>query len=321
MIRPNLRRLLASVVLGAGALGATAAMGQTVVKYGYIAPVAYYWDVFAAVAQGFDKDEGIAIQPLRIDSASQSVQTLLSGAVDVLSTPIELAISAREKGADVTLLGAQTARPAFALVATPETKRFEDLRGKTIGVTQVNEAVSTMLALLLEKHGVKRGEYQFIALGGGPTRYAALQRGAIAATALSQPQDFRAAKDGLNVLGYTYEAYEGAYIGVTARSDWLKSHDAETVKFLRAVVRGGRWVRDPANREEAIAVLRKAIGGDADDAARTYDLYYGKQSIMARDLALSDQDIQGYLTLRASKDTPGRYIERRYLEQAVQGLK
>ncbi|WP_315130048.1 ABC transporter substrate-binding protein [Achromobacter marplatensis] len=318
---PGLRHMLAAAVLGIGALGATAAPAQTVVKYGYIAPVAYYWDVFAAVAKGFDKEEGIVIEPLRIDSASQSVQTLLSGAVDVLSTPIELAVSAREKGGDVTLLGAQTARPAFALVSSPDVKRFEDLRGKSIGVTQVNEAVSTMLALLLEKHGVQRGEYQFIALGGGPTRYAALQRGAIAATALSQPQDFRAAKDGLNVLGYTYEAFDGAYIGLTARGNWLKAHEADTVKFLRAVVRGGRWVRDPAHRDEAIAILRKAIGGDADDATKTFDLYYGEQGIMARDLALGDQDIQRYLTLRGSKDSPDRYIDRRYIDQAVQATK
>lgn len=322
-----LKRALAGPLLSAaallGALPATAPAATPApltVKYGYIAPVAYYWDVFAARALGYDREEGVSIDLLRVDSASQSVQTLLAGAVDVMSLPVELAVSAREKGADVQLIGAQTARPAFALVAGRDIKRYEDLRGKTIGVTQVNEAVSTMIALLLEKHGVKRSEYQLIALGGGPNRYAALLKGAIAATALSQPQDFLAAKDGLHVLGYTYDAFDGAYIGIAAQHGWTESHKQAVTGFLRATVRGGRWLRDPAHRQQAMDILRQAIGGDEQVAAQTYDLYYGPTTIMARDLAIKDTDVQRYLDLRGSHDTVSRYIDRSYLGQALQGL-
>lgn len=299
---------------------APAAQATEVVNYGYIAPTAYYWDVFAASALGFDKREGIEIRPLRIGSASQSIQTLLSGSIDFLSTPTELAISAREKGGDVTILGGETARASFALVARPEIHQYSDLRGKIIGVTQVNEAVSTMVTLLLEKHGLKPGDYQMLALGGGPNRYAALTRGAIAATALSQPQDFRAAADGLKTLGYTYEAFEGAYIVIATRGEWAAQHPELTVKFLKAVVSGSRWLHDPANRARAIAILQAAINASEADATKSYDMYYGPTAVMATDLRLPDQDIQRYLTIRGSHDAPGRYIDRSYLKRALDAL-
>ena len=66
-----------------------------------------------------------------------------------------------------------------------------------------------MIRLLLEKHGVKRSEYEFIALGGSPNRYAALTRGAVSATMLSPPFDFKAEADGMRRLGNAFEAFEG----------------------------------------------------------------------------------------------------------------
>ncbi|MDR5836052.1 ABC transporter substrate-binding protein [Caballeronia sp. LZ034LL] len=319
MIRRFRRSRALCLAVGAtlAALASYNTQAATTLTYGYIAPVAYYWDVFAAKALSYDAQEGIDIRPMRIDSASQSVQTLLAGAVDVLSTPAELAIAAREKGADVTMIGAETARASFALIARPEITRIEDLRGKTIGVTQINEAVSTMVALLLEQHGLKRGDYQLLALGGGPTRYAALSRGAIAATALSQPQDFRAVKEGLTHLGYTFEAFDGVYIVFATRAHWAQEHRTDVTAFLRATVRAGRWLRDQAHRAQAIAILRDAIGIDEADAARTYDLYFGPTAVMARDGTLPDADVQRYLTLRGSRDAPAHYVERSYLQQAL----
>ncbi|SDV48962.1 ABC transporter substrate-binding protein [Chitinasiproducens palmae] len=290
------------------------------VNYGYIAPVAYYWDVFAAKALGFDREAGVDIRPMRIDSASQSVQTLLAGAVDILSTPAELAISAREKGADVTMIGAETARPSFTLVARPEIKNYADLRGKIIGVTQINEAVSTMIGLLLERHGLRRGDYQLLALGGGPTRYAALLRGAVAATALSQPQDFKAVGAGMHALGSTADVFESPYIVFATRGAWANQHRPATVGFLRAVARASRWLRDPNNRERALSILQQAIQASPEDASKTYALYLGKTPLLAPDLRLGTRDVTRYLTLRGSQAAPEPFVSPAFLDEALAGL-
>jgi ABC-type nitrate/sulfonate/bicarbonate transport system substrate-binding protein len=308
--------LLAAVTL----LGLNAAHAQDelpTVNWGYISSTAYYWDGFAAIERGFAQEEGVKINAIRIDSAAQAIQTLVTGAVDIVSVPAELVISSAEKGADVVAVANEVDRPSFALVGRPEIKSFEDLRGKSIAVTQLNEAVATMVRLQLAKHGVAEGEYDLVALGATPNRYAALTKGAVAAAVLSQPTDFKAVADGNNHLGYTFEAFDGNYLIFATTRTWAGDNKEALTRFLRATVRGSRWLYDTANRDAAIDILVKAIKATPEDAAKTYDLYFGSEEILTKDLELDPARLQPYLDLRGSGEKPERFVDLDYLKSAL----
>ena len=49
-------------------------------------------------------------------------------------------MSAIEKGADFKFLASENDRLSFVLMARPEIKDYNDLRGKTLGVTQPQES-------------------------------------------------------------------------------------------------------------------------------------------------------------------------------------
>ena len=116
---------------------------------------AYYWGLFSAIQQGFERQEGVSITDTTADNPSQAMQMLITGGVNIISMTPEVAMSAIEKGADLAIIGTENARVGWSLIARPEIESVEALRGKTLGVTQLQEASGTMLQLLLEKKGLR----------------------------------------------------------------------------------------------------------------------------------------------------------------------
>ncbi|CAM5190160.1 hypothetical protein CDEF62S_03874 [Castellaniella defragrans] len=314
-------RLLVAVLLMCSGTFSFAAQEQSQgqeLKWGYIAAGAFYWDVFAALDQGFAQKQGLNIKSVYINSASQSLQLLITGAVDVLSSNAELALDAIDKGAKLAIIGGEAIKAPWALMARPDIKGYSDLKGKLIGVTQLNDASTRLTELLLAKHGLKKGDYKEIPLGGTPNRYAALSNGAVEATVLAQPVDFKAEASGMRRLGSVSEAFKGPAIVFVARKGWLASHGDEAVAFLKAAGEGGTWLYDPKNEQTALKIFAAHNKSTMDEAEKTYDMYIKRDGIISRDGRLSLQSVQAYLDLRP--ELAGRqaknYVDFSFVEKA-----
>ena len=305
---------LAGLATGARAQQAAA---PTKIIWGYVNPSSYYWDVYAAIELGYMKEQGLEIDAINIPTVGNSMRVLLTGDVNVLSVSAEVAISAIEKDADITMVGAETTKPTYAFVARPEIPNYAALRGKTLGVTQLEEASTTMLKLLLQKNGVKPGEYDLVTTGGTPSRFLALKTGAVAATMLSQPHDFLAEAEGMRIFGYAYEAFDGPLVTLAVQNKWARANADALTRFLRATVKGSRWLHDAANKDKAIALLMRTIKCTEMEARKSYELYFGPLGIVADDLALSADGVRKYLDLRGSKADPAKFIDLSYLNRAL----
>lgn len=277
----------------------------------------YYWDVLAAIELGYMAEEGLTIKVVNNDNPVQNLQYLATGAINITSITIELALSAIEKGADFKFLASENDKLAFVFMTRPEIKRYEDLKGKTLGVTQLQESTASLIRLLLEKHGVKRNEYQFLALGGTPNRFAALVRGAVAGTMLSPPFDFKAQAEGMNRLGTALEAFDGLGVAFVAQDSWAKANADSVVRFLRAVAKAQRYLYQPENKNKAVEILVKYTRQPADDISKNYDAFYGADRIMSPELDLTDKMFQPWLDLRNSSEKPERFIDRSYWKRAL----
>jgi len=277
----------------------------------------YYWDVLTAVELGYFDQEGIAPKLVNNDTPIQAMQFLATGACNIGSITTEVAISAVDKGTDFKFIGSEDDRIAFVLMARPEIKDFADLRGKTIGVTQLQESTATMIRLLLEKHGIKRDEYNFIALGGSPNRYAALVRGAVSATMLSPPFDFKAEADGMRRMGNAFDAFEGVGVLYVVDGKWAAANADAVTGFLRAAAKAEKFLYNPANRAKAVEILVKYTKSPPDDIAKSYDSFYPKDRINSPDLELTGRLLQPWLDLRGSAEKPERYIDPTYWKRAL----
>jgi ABC-type nitrate/sulfonate/bicarbonate transport system substrate-binding protein len=314
-----MNKLLAPVTAALALVVASAADAQPKKEVVWCAPTiasSYYWDVLGAVDLGYMEQEGISLKLVNNDTPVQGLQFLATGACNIGSITTELAISAVDKGADFKFVGSEDDRISFVLLSRPEIKGFDDLRGKTIGVTQLQESTATMIRLMLEKHGIKREEYNYIALGGSPNRYAALVRGAVSATMLSPPFDYKAMADGMTRMGSAFEAFEGVGVMFVVPEVWAKANADALVAFLRAAGKAEKFLYDPANKQKAVDILVKITKSPAGDIAKSYDSFYGTDKVMSPDYKLTGKMLQPWLDLRGSKEKPERYIDMSYRDRA-----
>ncbi len=303
-----------------GLFASTAAHAQQKKEVVWGAPTlgsSYYWDVLAAIELGYMDQAGLAVKAVNHDTPVQALQFLATGATNIGSITTELAISAVDKGADFKFVGSEDDKIAFVLMARPEIKNFEDFRGKTIGVTQLQESTATMTRLLLEKHGLKHDDYNYIALGGSPNRYAALVRGAVAATMLSPPFDYKAEDQGMKRMGNAFDAFPGVGVVFVVDDKWAKANADTLTSFLRAAAKAETFLYDPNNKQKAVEILVKYTKSPPEDIAKSYDSFYPKDRIMAPDLMLKDSQLQPWLDLRGSSEKPARYIDLSYLRHAL----
>jgi hypothetical protein len=101
----------------------------------------------------FDK-HNIQAELLLITSASKMVQAMLGGDVPFAAAGGNAAVDANLSGADMVMLGVLAKVPAFYIMAMPEIKTIEDLRGKAVGVTRFGSSTDFTMRYLLRKHGL-----------------------------------------------------------------------------------------------------------------------------------------------------------------------
>ena len=98
-------------------------------------PNAVHAPVYAAVREGFDRDNGVAIRIRPPGSSPDSLKLLESGRADVGILDIHDLGLARERGVDLVGVGALVQRPLAAIVARSDVKRPRDLAGRRVGVS------------------------------------------------------------------------------------------------------------------------------------------------------------------------------------------
>ena len=111
------------------------------------------------------------------------------------------------------------------------------------------------------------------------------------AALLTQPFDFRAEAQGYRkLLDIGAFGKEYGFLTVLARPQWLRDNPDTARGYLRALAAGVDWLYDPANRDEAIAILARETKLEPAIATQTYNYYVGELQPFSRKLAIPDAD-------------------------------
>ena len=106
------------------------------------------------------------------------------------------------------------------------------------------------------------------------------------------------------------------------RRDWAAANADALEALLRATIRAGRWLQDPAHAAEAQAILAAATGLPTDEVTDTYRLYVQQGGILSREGELSDASMQAVLDvmreegLLADASPLDRYLDLSYWRRA-----
>ena len=206
--------------------------------------------------EGLFKKNGLDVELLHIPSSSLIIQTILAGEVAISYVDGRNTIQSNLTGSDMVLIAGVTNRFPFTFMARPEFKRISDLRGKRIGVTRVGSSTHTVTLYVLNRAGLKPGEYEIVPLGEVPNILIALAAGRIDAGPLSSPTTIRARKAGLVDLATpAKDGPEYVSIAVGATRAYIRANAEIVRRFMRAYAEAVHLFK--SNKPIALKTLQK----------------------------------------------------------------
>jgi NitT/TauT family transport system substrate-binding protein len=145
------------------------------VKISYVVPTVNYGALFVAADKGYFAQEGIDIE---IVQAGGGVATpaLISGDLQFSGSP-SVALSADMKGAHLKAIFVGSDQSGFQLWVQPDIKKFEDLKGKQIGIISRGDTTEIGMRYILAKRNLPADYLAYTPMGPGIARLAALESG------------------------------------------------------------------------------------------------------------------------------------------------
>ena len=178
-------------------------------------------------------------------TTANTAQALVAGAADVAQLNVVSHIIAVQKGADITVVAGNSAVPLYSLMAATGINGYADLRGKSLAVAG-DGPLNYVLKKMMAANGLSERDFDMLPVGSTNDRLIAVQKGAVSATLLSQPDDFNAEGLGLTRLGLSTDYVDSLqYTETSVRRDWARQNSDVMVRFLRAYADASRWVSDP----------------------------------------------------------------------------
>jgi len=250
------------------------------------------WPYYIAMAKGMLAKHGMEFDIVYGQSASNILQQLVGGSVDlVVSTGINEPLHAAAKGAPVGILRIVGKVSPYAIDAQKDIHSLKELKGKTIAIGGMTDITRLYFDRMLEPNGIKWGDYDPIVVGSTTGRMGALQSGAVAATMLLPPYSFRVEAAGYNNIGLAVDyAPDLPFTATVLSIPWAQKHPEQARGISDAFDEGLAWLNDPANKEEAIAVLVK-LGLPDGEVRQSYD-FMRKIDFWAHDGKVSRKTLQ-----------------------------
>ena len=261
------------------------------------------WPLYVAEQKRMFERNGLQVEVIIINGATNVVRAVLSETIPIGRINPDYVIGAADKGAKVKVVAANMEKIPYDIFARPEIKSGAELKGKTIGVSTLTGGTTLMFHEVLEKaYKLKENDYKLLVVGTSPPRYAALKGGSVHATFMGPPFNFRAAKDGFRKLANFHE-YLGPILFTAdfAHMNYLKSNRTEVVRYLKSMIESTRWLYDPKNKEEALAIHMKVLKSSRESAEEDYKYLVQDFQPFPKDGTVSKVSYDKTMDLRAKE--------------------
>ncbi|OGQ81123.1 MAG: hypothetical protein A3F90_04030 [Deltaproteobacteria bacterium RIFCSPLOWO2_12_FULL_60_19] len=224
---------------------------------------------YIAVDKGLLKAEGLDAEFI---AAQAGVLVRAAIAKEVEFVPIPGGGSeAMLKGAPLAFLVGESLVSQWTITTTPDIKRVEDLKGKTIGLERPGQAAYTEAVVVLGKFfKMEPGkDYKVITFNAETDRVAALINKSIQGAILSFPHAARAEKEGMKILIKTGDYIPRLGGTFLTHKDFVKEKRDVVKRFIRGMVKANDYVK--ANKKGTMDVIQKYF--EIKDAALLEGIY------------------------------------------------
>jgi NitT/TauT family transport system substrate-binding protein len=231
--------------------------------------------IWVAKDAGYFEKHGLDLEPVQIRGGSRITLAIITGNLPFSGAGAESVVAARAAGGDVVLLACPVDADPVYLITRPEIKSVQDLKGQASAVTRYGSTTHFYLRAALKHVGLNPDrDMTILQMGAGPEMVAALDRGVIAAAALTTRYAIPFLDRNWPVLvdlSNTDLVYPSSC--VTSSRAFIRAEPKTTHEFLRAYVAGihltkknlhfaeksfAKWMR-----EKDAAITKKTVGAYA----------------------------------------------------------
>lgn len=228
--------------------------------------------IWVAIDRKYFDEVGLSVQYIVMRS-DIALKGLITGDVDYIQSSSSV-LRAAVAGAPLTTILGVYNRTFFDLVARPEIRSLNDLRGKPVGISRYGASTEYAVRFALKANNIDPDkDVKLLAVGAGTdaARISALDAGVVAAAVLQVPSNLIAHKLGQKTILQLGDYMETLFAGLGTSQKKIQTNREEAKQVVRAVLRALDFMaRSPV---ETKAIIQKNLRGIESSAVDyVYDL-------------------------------------------------
>ena len=279
--------------------------------------------IWVAKHRGMLADEGLDVAIELYEGVDEVTNRVRDGRAQIGYGITEHVVLDSEAGGFLEIVGGNVNRLPFSLIAGKAIGSFEDLRGKTVGVSSIQAGSSSLVMKLLAARGLEYPrDYKMRAVGPILARWEMLQSGEIYAGLQGAPLNYIAIDQGFgSVCEPRQEVPDFQFTSLNVDKRWAEANADIMQRFMRAFVRAHDFFFE--NRDGVTPIAMAETGITENYALRAWD-EYTTDEIFPRDGDASDAAVQALIEISSliravpnrTRSSASDYINRSYLHAA-----
>ncbi|HTK90197.1 MAG TPA: ABC transporter substrate-binding protein [Verrucomicrobiae bacterium] len=315
--------LMIALVMTAPYLAPTATDAQTKVKVGVL-KLTSSAPIFVGVEKGFFKEFGVEPELVYFQAAAPIATALAAGQVEVGATGLTAALYNIVLQGEKLWIVADKGRewPGFPLVGilvqkelwdAGKVRSIRDLKGRSIGVTQLGSTFHFQIGNILEKEGLALSDVRIVPLQAMPATMEALKGKQVDAILVAQPFPGAAEAAGFGkVLAWAGDLYPWQ-IAAIFYSKGFAADRARAVAFMKGYAKASRYYFDAA----LVQKDGKVVPGAAyEEVVEITARYTGAKPEVIR-LGLPYQDRNGRLYVPDIEKQIAWWVKHGFMKEAL----
>lgn len=305
------------------------------IRLNEVARSIFYAPMYAAINEGFFKDEGIEIELTTGQGADKTMQQVLSKSVDIgFCGPEQVIYIYNQKREDYPVIFAQLTQTDGSFLVGRKSEpnfKWESLEGKNIIGGRPGGVPEMALEYVLKKHGIiPQKDTNLITNLAFTATAGAFKAGIGDYVALFEPTASMLSKDksGYIVASVGESAGVIPYTCYFATKSYIEKNPDIISKFTRAIYKGQLWVQNHSDEETAKSIISFFPGTD-ESIIENVIKNYRQINAYASDPILKEEDlnrlmdiIQSYKAELIPKRPPfEKIVETDYAQKAVKEIK
>jgi ABC-type nitrate/sulfonate/bicarbonate transport system substrate-binding protein len=268
--------LLASIVGLATSLRSVAAQEKSLKKivWGQTSISSSQWIPWIAKDAKIYEKYGLDVDIVYLRGGSgDTSKAIIAGSIFAAPVTTATVMTANLSGADLTTVAHTVKAVQSRVVARPELKRPEDIKGKKLASTGLGSLGDFLHRVVMKRYGVNpERDVTWLTIGAPPDRVQALEAKLVDAADLSYPFDVQAQKKGYRVLWDARIEVPYPSMSVVTRKKTVQEDRDTVMQMMRAHVEGIHFLK--TQKEASQKILAKYLkNNDRELLEGSYEIY------------------------------------------------